>query len=72
MLSGLESGTENASSSSQRGTQNLTISEVEPIVEEYKKTEPGDQDSDDTDDDPILTPSVRQRESLGQRYWNSY
>ncbi|XP_062862656.1 DDB1- and CUL4-associated factor 6 isoform X2 [Trichomycterus rosablanca] len=80
-FSSLESGTEKASSSSQESTQNLATSDDLPTAEERKRTEPSEQgtqgssqplssnqDSDDSDDDPILIPSVRYRGSQGQRF----
>lgn len=79
----MESGTERASGSSQGSTlpQDPAISENTPVAEGCKRTEPGgegtqvstqpsrsNQDSDDSDDDPILIPSARYRGAQGQRY----
>lgn len=77
-----ETGTERASGSSQGSTllQNPAISENPPAAEGCKRTEPGGgtrgathpsrshQDSDDSDDDPILIPSARYKGAQGQRY----
>lgn len=78
-----ESGTERASGSSQGSTllQGTAFSENPAAAEGCKRTEPGaegtqastqpsrsNQDSDDSDDDPILIPSARYRGGQGQRY----
>lgn len=78
-----ESGTERASGSSQGSTllQDPAISENLPSAEGCKRTEldgegtqgstqppRSNQDSDDSDDDPILIPSARYRGAQGQRY----
>ncbi|XP_053090222.1 DDB1- and CUL4-associated factor 6 isoform X6 [Pangasianodon hypophthalmus] len=78
-----ESGAERASGSSQ-GSRLLygpAISENPSAAEGCKRTEPGgegtqgstqpsrsNQDSDDSDDDPILIPSARYRGAQGQRF----
>ncbi|KAK3569211.1 hypothetical protein QTP86_026618 [Hemibagrus guttatus] len=77
-----ESGAERASGSSQGSTllQDTAISENPTAAEGCKRTEPGgegtqgstqpsrsNQDSDDSDDDPILIPSARYRGAQGQR-----
>lgn len=78
-----ESGTERASGSSQGSTllQGTAFSENPAAAEGCKRTEPGaegtqastqpsrsNQDSDDSDDDPILIPSARYRGGQGQRF----
>ncbi|XP_027019980.1 DDB1- and CUL4-associated factor 6 isoform X4 [Tachysurus fulvidraco] len=77
------SGVERASGSSQGSTllQDAGISENPPTAEGCKRTEPSgertpgltqpsrsNQDSDDSDDDPILIPSARYRGAQGQRF----
>lgn len=77
-----EHGAERASGSSQGSTvYGPAISENPSALEGCKKTELGgagiqgstqpsrsNQDSDDSDDDPILIPSARYRGAQGQRY----
>lgn len=78
-----ETGTERALGSSQGSTllEDPAIAENPPTAEGCKRTEQGgagtqgstqpsrsNQDSDDSDDDPILIPSARYRGAQGQRY----